>query len=111
MDTSSHADIPQLSFEQLADRFKLLSDSSRLQILAVLCQQECHVAGICDRTGLNQANVSKHLQVLKLSGIVACRRVGTCRYYRIVDPDLINLCGQRLLAEAAKSDPEMPEIP
>lgn len=80
--------------ERLADRFKILSEPSRLQILQAICQDERTVGDICDRTKLNQANVSKHLQLLKSAGVVACRRVGICRYYRIIDLDLLNLCAE-----------------
>lgn len=78
--------------ENLANRFKILSEPSRLQILSVICNSECKVQEICDRTGLSQANVSKHLHLLKNAGVVACRRVGVCRYYRVIDPDLLTLC-------------------
>jgi len=81
-------------FEILADRFKILSEPSRLQILAAICRRECNVKEICRRTGLHQANVSKHLQLLRSAGVVACRRVGVCRYYRIIDSDLLGLCAQ-----------------
>lgn len=86
--------LPTHDLERLAERFKILSEPSRLQILAALCNQECNVSEICDRTGLNQANVSKHLQLLKSAGIVACRRVGVCRYYRVIDTDLLQLCAK-----------------
>ena len=89
--------------EKLADCFKLLSEASRLRILQAICCEERSVSEICDhevhrqgrdRTKLNQANVSKHLQLLKSAGVVACRRVGICRYYRIIDLDLLDLCSQ-----------------
>ncbi|MFP4008154.1 MAG: ArsR/SmtB family transcription factor [Spirulinaceae cyanobacterium] len=79
-------------FEKLANRFKILSESTRLQILAAICQEERNVSEICDRTGLHQANVSKHLQLLRQAGVVACRRVGVCRYYRVIDTQLLSLC-------------------
>lgn len=85
---------PPNEIERLAERFKILSEPSRLQILSALCNQERNVSEICDRTGLNQANVSKHLQLLKSSRIVACRRVGVCRYYRVIDRDLLQLCAK-----------------
>ncbi|GAB4555869.1 MAG: hypothetical protein Tsb0014_48100 [Pleurocapsa sp.] len=87
-------DIYLSQLEKLAERFKILSEPSRLQILQAICHQERSVSEICDRTQLNQANVSKHLQLLKIAGVVACRRVGICRYYRIVDSDLLNLCAE-----------------
>jgi len=90
--TTAIADEPP--FERWADRFRLLSDPSRLRILSVMCQGERNVTEICRLTSLNQANVSKHLQLLKAADAVACRRVGICRYYRIIDDDLFALCPQ-----------------
>jgi DNA-binding transcriptional ArsR family regulator len=78
--------------EILAERFKILSDPARLQILSAICERECKVNEICQRTGLKQANVSKHLQLLKIARVVTCRRVGACRYYRVIDSDLLSLC-------------------
>jgi DNA-binding transcriptional ArsR family regulator len=80
--------------EELAHRFKILSDPSRLHIIQAICIHERTVTDICDRTQLNQANVSKHLQFLKIAGVVACRREGNCRYYRIIDEDLLKLCAE-----------------
>ena len=89
--------------EKLAERFKILSELSRLRIIQAICHKERSVSEICDhevprqgrdRTKLNQANVSKHLQILKSAGVVACRRVGICRYYRIIDLELFDLCSQ-----------------
>ena len=79
-------------YEFLANRFKLLSEPTRLRILEVICGEECKVSDICERTGLQQANVSKQLQLLRVAGVVACRRVGTCRYYRVTDQELLKLC-------------------
>ncbi|MGV2826708.1 ArsR/SmtB family transcription factor [Myxosarcina sp. GI1(2024)] len=78
--------------EKLADRFKILSEASRLRILKAICREERSVSEICDCTKLNQANVSKYLQLLKSAGVVAYRQVGICRYYRIIDLDLLDLC-------------------
>ncbi|MBE7384785.1 MAG: winged helix-turn-helix transcriptional regulator [Leptolyngbya sp. SIO1E4] len=85
-------------FDDLAERFKLLSEPSRLRILAILCKDERNVTEICTLTGLKQANVSKHLRLLRAADIVTCRRVGICRYYRITDKDLLALCAQPLAA-------------
>ncbi len=79
-------------YDFLANRFKLLSEPTRLRILEAICNQELKVSEICERTGLHQANVSKQLQLLRVEGVVACRRVGTCRYYRVIDQELLNLC-------------------
>lgn len=79
-------------FEQLANRFKLLGEPARLRILTVLCEGERNVQDLCEQTGLLQANVSKHLQLLKAMGIVTCRRDGIFRYYRLIDTALMSVC-------------------
>jgi DNA-binding transcriptional ArsR family regulator len=81
--------------EALASRFKILAEPTRLQILAALCNQERSVQEICDRTGLLQGNVSKHLRLMKDAGVVACRREGIWRYYRVIDTELLALCPHR----------------
>lgn len=78
--------------ESLANRFKILAEPTRLQILTALCNQEYSVQEICDRTGLLQGNVSKHLRLMKNAGVVDCRRQGVWRYYRVIDLDLLSLC-------------------
>jgi len=81
--------------ETLASRFKILAEPARLQILTALCHQERSVQDICDRTGLLQGNVSKHLRLMKDAGVVACRRAGIWRYYRVIDTELLALCTHR----------------
>lgn len=78
--------------ETLANRFRALADTTRLQILMAICNQECSVQEICDRTGLHQGNVSKHLRLMKDAGVVACRRESVWRFYRVIDTELLTLC-------------------
>jgi DNA-binding transcriptional ArsR family regulator len=80
--------------EDLASRFKILAEPARLQILMAICSQECSVQEICDRTRLHQANVSKHLRLMKDAGIVACRQQGIWRYYRVIDTELLSFCAR-----------------
>lgn len=78
--------------EAIANRFKILAEPARLQILMAICNQEQSVQEICDRTGLHQGNVSKHLRLMKDAGVVSCRREGVWRYYRVIDTELLSLC-------------------
>lgn len=84
-------------FDRLSELFKLMSDRSRLHILWCICQQEYSVGEICEITGLNQANVSKHLQMLRLGGVVACRKEGNSRIYFLSDSKYLGLCAQSLI--------------
>lgn len=84
-----------LSPEQLrviAERFKALGEPSRLEILNTLKGGERSVTEILETTGLGQANVSKHLQMLFSAGFVDRRKDGVSTLYRLADGDVLKLC-------------------
>ena len=76
----------------VAERFKALGEPARLQILDALRRRELTVSEIIDVTGLGQANVSKHLQLLHSLGFVSRRKDGLYVYYSIGDKDVFQLC-------------------
>jgi DNA-binding transcriptional ArsR family regulator len=78
--------------EKIADRLKAMADPMRLRILHVLQEGERCVTDILAEVGGSQANVSKHLSVLRRVGLVECRREGVNVYYRIEDPAVFNIC-------------------
>ena len=82
---------PEL-LELIATRFKVLAEPARLEILNALKQGELTVTELVDRTGLGQANVSKHLQLLLSHGFVERRREGLFAYYELADKDVLRLC-------------------
>ena len=77
---------------QVADRFKALAEPSRLQILQTLRQGEATVTSLVERTGLTQANLSRHLRVLLGMGFVERRKEGLHAWYRLADQDVLQLC-------------------
>lgn len=79
--------------ERVADRFRLLSDPTRLRILNELhASGELSVGEIVARIESSYATVSKQLAMLRAHHTVARRRDGTTAYYRIVDPSLEEVC-------------------
>lgn len=82
---------PEL-LELVAERFKALAEPARLRILNALREREMTVSGIMEATGLGQANVSKHLQLLATLGFVARRKEGLHVFYRLADDDVFQLC-------------------
>ncbi len=79
--------------ERLADRFRLLSDPTRLRIISELhASGELSVGEIVARIESSYATVSKQLALLRAHQTVARRREGTTAYYRIVDPSLDEVC-------------------
>jgi DNA-binding transcriptional ArsR family regulator len=86
---------PSISPELLAciaERFKVLAEPARLHILQVLRAGELTVSELVETTGLGQANVSKHLQLLHAQGFVARRKEGLFTRYRLADSDVFRLC-------------------
>jgi ArsR family transcriptional regulator len=65
--------------------FNALSDPIRLEIIAYLRDGEKCVCEIVPHLNIIQPLVSRHLKILKDTGIVRCRKDGTKRMYSIVD--------------------------
>ncbi len=78
--------------EKIADVLKALADPTRLRILHVLHAGELCVSDILGHVGGSQANVSKHLSVLKRAGLVECRREGLNVFYRVSDEGVFAIC-------------------
>jgi DNA-binding transcriptional ArsR family regulator len=71
--------------------FYALSDPIRLEIMAFLRDGEKCVCEIVPHLKLIQPLVSRHLRILKETGIVRCRKDGTKRMYSIVDARIHNI--------------------
>lgn len=78
--------------EAVASRFRLLAEPMRLKILQAVCRKPLTVSEIVEAVGANQANVSKHLSLLAMGGILERRKVGQCVYYGMKDQLVIQLC-------------------
>ena len=76
----------------LAMRFRALSEVSRLQIVHALHEGPRTVTELVSITGLSQPNVSRHLQVLTLAGLIERTRKGTTIECRIIDKTLFKVC-------------------
>jgi ArsR family transcriptional regulator len=78
-------------FESQAQIFKALGQPTRLQILDLLKEGERCVCEIFPAIQQEQANVSKHLSILKQAGIVDCRKEGLRIIYWIKNREVLNL--------------------
>ncbi len=76
----------------MADIFDVIADPSRREIMRVLLESqsehdrgpgEVSVSGLVEALGLSQPTVSKHLKVLRDSGLVEVREDGQHRLYRL----------------------------
>jgi len=92
--------------------FKALSDPTRLKILDFLRNGEKCVCEIIPYVGLIQPVVSRHLKILKDTGLVIDKKDGNRRLYSITEPqvfeiidgitpELISKYDERILERAA----------
>lgn len=87
------APLPQPVLERVSERFRLLSDPSRLRLINELhAHGELSVGELVERSGLSYASVSKHLALLRMHGSLKRRRDGTRIFYAINDPWIGELC-------------------
>ena len=78
--------------ERIASRLKAMGNPFRLRILQTLHESEMSVTEILARVGGSQANVSKHLNVLRGADLVKSRREGVSVYYQISDASVFSIC-------------------
>jgi len=65
--------------------FKLLADETRVRILHYLLQQEeFNVRTLCELLQQSQPAVSHHLALLRMAGLIECRRDGKHNFYHLV---------------------------
>ncbi|MDR0524041.1 MAG: metalloregulator ArsR/SmtB family transcription factor [Candidatus Methanoplasma sp.] len=69
----------------LADLFKVFSDSTRMKMLWTMDGGEMCVCGIADALGMSASAVSHQLKTLKSFKLVSSRRVGKKVYYSLND--------------------------
>lgn len=63
--------------------FKALGDDSRIRIFNLLRQKRCSVGEIQSILGISQSNTSRHLEKLKIAGLVERERIAQWIYYSI----------------------------
>jgi DNA-binding transcriptional ArsR family regulator len=100
--------------ERMAARFRALGDPTRLNILERLFQSPASVGEVIEHVGGTQANISKHLGVLRSQGLVGGRKQGNRTVYSIADPSLERICsvvcaavGRDARAEADALSPQL----
>jgi len=77
--------------EQFARIAKAIANPHRLEILDSLAQAERSVEELAVETGLNIANASQHLQVLREGRLVESQKKGQRVYYRLADANVFRL--------------------
>jgi ArsR family transcriptional regulator len=70
--------------KKIADRFKMLSDATRITIMAFLkAKPASNVKSICGEVKQSQPATSHHLALLRNSGLIDYRRDGKNNFYSL----------------------------
>lgn len=77
--------------EYKASVFQALAHPTRIAILEVLREGEMPAGGIQERLGVEQANVSQHLAILRSRQIVTSRKQGNQVFYSLRNKVLIKV--------------------
>ncbi len=78
----------------IAQRFRVIGEPMRIKLLDRLRDGSATVSELVEALGASQQNVSKHLGVLHLAGIVSRAKEGTSVRYAIADDTVFALCEQ-----------------
>ena len=96
-----------------ADIFQALAHPTRIAIIELLSGGELSAGELIERLGMEQANVSQHLAVLRAKHLVANRKAGNQVFYTVRDPvifevlALMRLYFQKNIQEAMEMLDEM----
>lgn len=98
-----------------ADVFQALAHPTRIAILELLGTAELSAGELIERLGMEQANVSQHLAILRTQRLVINRKSGNQVFYSVRDPILLQVLTlmrsyfQKYLTEAQQMLREMSE--
>ena len=95
-------------FDLVASVFSVLSEPTRLRIMHALCEEEKTVSQIVAEVGATQTNVSRHLNLMHRSGVLARRKQGSQVHYRAADPAMVEICRSVCNRIAAQMDDRTP---
>jgi len=77
--------------EYKASIFQAMSHPTRIAILEVLRDRELSARAIQEKLGVEQANLSQHLAILRTRQIVVSRKDGNQVFYSIRNPVLVEV--------------------
>ena len=96
------------AFDAVAAYFSVLSEPTRLRIMHAICEEEKTVSQIVEELGATQTNISRHLNLMHRSGVLARRKEGNQVHYRAADPAMVEICRSVCNRIAAQLDEKKP---
>ncbi|GAB2518121.1 ArsR/SmtB family transcription factor [Nocardia heshunensis] len=78
-------------YQMKADFFKTLGHPVRIRVLELLSQREHAVSEMLAEIGIEAANLSQQLSILRRAGLVVARREGLSVTYELTSPQVAEL--------------------
>ena len=80
---------------ELAELFRALGDSSRIQIIAALTKGEQNVSSLAEKANISESAASHHMRHLRQMRLVRTRKEGRYVFYCLDDDHIADLfnCG------------------
>jgi DNA-binding transcriptional ArsR family regulator len=78
-------------YQLKAEFFKTLGHPTRIRVLELLSERERAVSEMLSEVGIEAANLSQHLAVLRRAGLVATRKEGSSVYYSLTTAEVAEL--------------------
>jgi ArsR family transcriptional regulator len=78
-------------YQLKAEFFKTLGHPARIRVLELLSQREHAVSELLPEVGIEAANLSQQLAVLRRAGLVVTRKEGSTVYYSLTSPQVAEL--------------------
>ena len=96
-----------------AEFFQALAHPTRIAIVELLRDGELSAGALIERLGVEQANASQHLTVLRSKHILVNRKVGNQVFYSLRDPlivDVLDIMKRYFYAHLAEGQAMFDEI-
>lgn len=74
-----------------ADIFQALANPKRIAIVELLGEGELSAGELLEKLGMEQANLSQHLAILRAKRLVVNRKAGNQVFYSVRDPLIIEV--------------------
>src|SRR5262245_5312574 len=78
-------------YQLKAEFFKTLGHPARIRVLELLSQREHAVSEMLPEVGIEPANLSQQLAVLRRMGLVTTRKEGSAVFYSLTSPQVAEL--------------------
>jgi len=87
-----HVELDAEKLEEVASKLRAVAHPMRVAIISMLDKnKQMNVTEIYKTLGIEQANASHHLNILKTKGVLASRRDGKQTFYSIKQDSIIRI--------------------